>query len=202
MTGTEPRAGVWEPYRNPLPVSNKVARLLWQGAYWMLFRFTPRPLSGWRRLLLRLFGARISPTAEIYSSARIWAPWNLVMRDHSCLAPHVECYNVALIEVGAHATVSQFAYLCGATHDYTSTSMPLRPKPIRVLDYAWVCAGAFIGPGVTVGEGAVAGARACVTRDVEPWTIVAGNPAVYVKRRLMRDFSPEGTKARPQECCR
>ena len=109
------------------------------------------------------------------------------MGAHSCIGPAVDCYNVAKIEIGAFATVSQYTYLCGATHDYRSLAMPLVPKPIVIGERAWVAAGAFIGPGVTIGPGAVIGARSCVTRDVPAWTVVAGNPARFLKERVLRE---------------
>ena len=128
---------------------------------------------------------KIGEGAHPYPSCKVWAPWNLVMGEHSCLAPYVDCYNVARIELGDFATVSQYAYLCGATHDYTRLAMPLVPKPIRIGASAWVAAGAFVGPGVTVEEGAVVGARACVVKDVPAWTVVAGNPARTIKPRVL-----------------
>ena len=90
---------------------------------------------------------------------------------------------LAPIRLGAHATVSQHAHLCAATHDYEDPEFPLIPRPIAIGDYAWVATGAFIGPGVTVGEASVAGARAVVMRDVPPRTVVVGNPARVVKYR-------------------
>jgi putative colanic acid biosynthesis acetyltransferase WcaF len=166
-------------------VRNRALRAVWQCTYFVLFLPTPKMLHGWRAMLLRLFGARVGRGAHPYPSCKIWAPWNLVMADHSCLGPDVDCYNVDRIELGEYSTVSQYAYLCGATHDYTKLAMPLVPKPIRIGARAWVAAGAFVGPGVTVEEGAVVGARACVVRDVPAWTVVAGNPARMIKRREM-----------------
>ena len=119
----------------------------------------------------------------IYPSARIWAPWNLRMEEGSCLSHFVDCYCVAEITLGKGAAVSQYAYLCTASHDHTKASMPLVAGPIAIGDYAWVAARAYIGPGVRVGEGAVVGACAAVFRDVEPWTIVGGNPARFLKKR-------------------
>jgi putative colanic acid biosynthesis acetyltransferase WcaF len=106
------------------------------------------------------------------------------MGEYSCLADYVDCYCVAPIRLGAHATVSQYAHLCAATHDYENPEFPPVAQPIVVADYAWVATGAFVGPGVTVGEGSVVGARAVVTRDVSPGLVVAGNPARAIKRRL------------------
>jgi putative colanic acid biosynthesis acetyltransferase WcaF len=165
---------------------NKLARAGWNVAWLLLYRPSPVPLHAWRRLLLRCFGATIGRGAHPYPSARIWAPWNLVMEAGSCLAAGVDCYCVDRVHLGARATVSQYAYLCTASHDYgTRVPMPLVTAPIRIGADAWIAADAFVGPGVTVGEGAVVGARSTVTRDVAPWTVVAGSPPrVLGTRRL------------------
>jgi putative colanic acid biosynthesis acetyltransferase WcaF len=107
------------------------------------------------------------------------------MGDHSCLGPDVDCYCVAPIRIGAHAVVSQYTYLCSASHDYTKAGLPLIFAPITIGDGAWVTADVFVGMGVTVGTGAVVGAKAAVFKDVEPWTVVGGNPARFIKRRQM-----------------
>lgn len=138
-------------------------------------------------MLLRLFGAKIGKGAHPHPSARIWAPWNLEMGDHSCLGFHTDCYCVAKIRIGNHATVSQYSYLCAASHDIEKPDMPLMMAPIMIGDGAWVAADVFVGPGVTVGEGAVVGARASILRDVEPWTVVAGNPARVLRKRVLQD---------------
>jgi len=108
------------------------------------------------------------------------------MAEDSCLADDVECYSVAPITLGPHSTVSQYTYLCTASHDYEDPDFRLLAKPIRIGARAWVAAGTFVGPGVTIAEGAVVGARSAVFKDVEQWTVVAGNPARYLKRRRMR----------------
>ena len=118
-------------------------------------------------------------------SVRIWAPWRLTLEDEATLGHFVDCYCVAPVTVGAHATVSQYGYLCTATHDPTDPNMRLISRPIRIGSGAWVCARAFVGPGVTVAEGAVVAACAVAVRDVPPWTIVAGNPARAIKERRL-----------------
>ena len=176
-----------KPFPSPHGWRNRLARMLW-GVVWLtLFRPSPVVLHGWRRWVLRMFGARIANGVHVYPSAKVWAPWLLEMNEHSCLAPMVDCYNVGGVKVGAYATVSQYSYLCGATHDYTLSSMPLRPAAITVGERAWVAADVFIGPGVTVGAGAVVGARSSVYRDVPPWTVVGGNPAKAIKQRTLAD---------------
>lgn len=152
----------------------------------LAFRPTPEPLFFWRRWLLRAFGARMAEGSNVYPRCRVWAPWNLAMGRHSCLANDVDCYAVDRIELGDFAVVSQGAHLCGASHDIADPGFRLVTGPIKVMKSAWVAAGAFVGMGVTVGEGAVVGARAVVVKDVEPWRIVVGNPARVVGVREVR----------------
>jgi putative colanic acid biosynthesis acetyltransferase WcaF len=162
---------------------NRLARGAWNLAYWLLFRFTPTAFHFWRRAVLRCFGARVGRGAHPYPRCRIWAPWNLTMGDHSCLANGVDCYSVAPVALGDHAIVSQYSYICTASHDYNDPGFPLVARPISIGPHAWIAASAFLGPGVGVGRGAVVGAGAVVVRDVEPWAVVAGNPARFVKWR-------------------
>lgn len=173
-------------YPSPHSRMNQVMRFLWQIVWLFAYRPSPRALHSWRRMLLRMFGAVISSGAHPYPSATIWAPWNLTMRQGSCLGDYVRCYSVDRITLECHATVSQYAFLCTASHDYRLNGMPLVTAPITIGSGAWVAADAFIGPGVRVGERAVVGARASVFRDVDPWTVVGGNPA-----RLIRKYEPE-----------
>lgn len=178
-------------YQNRLSVTNRVCRLIWSVVWCLLYRPSPSAFHGWRRFLLRCFGAKVGRGAHPYPSAKIWAPWQLVMGDHSCLGPGVDCYNVARITLGEFAIVSQRSFLCSATHDYSDQAFPLVTKPITIQTRAWVAAEAFVGPGVTVGQGAVVGARACVTKDVQDWMVVAGNPARVIKRRELRSNGTE-----------
>ena len=172
-------------YRNRLSLGNKLARACWNLTWLLLYRPSPRFCFAWRRTLLRLFGAEVREGAHPYPRCRIWAPWNLTMGEHSCLADDVDCYSVAPIKLGAHAIVSQYAFLCTASHDYEDPDFPLITTPIEICDYAWVGARAFVGPGVRIGEGGVVGATASVYRDVPVWTVVGGNPAKEIKKRIM-----------------
>lgn len=174
-------------YENHLGRKHQVIRLVW-GIVWPLGTwFLPRSMGmGWKRFLLRMFGAKIHPTANIYSSAKIYYPANLTMEECSCLASEVDCYNVAPIIVGANTTVSQGAYLCTASHDITDPMNPLITAPIILKDQAWIGAKAYIGMGVTIGQGTVVGATASVYKDVEPWTVVGGNPARVLKKRELK----------------
>src|ERR1044071_2668657 len=160
-------------------------RVLWGFGRW-LFRLSPRPFFGWRCCVLRLFGAQIGREVHIYSSAIIYFPWNLRIGDWSAIGEGALVYNLGLVTIGQNVTVSQRAHLCAGTHDYRKPDMPLIKPPIDIHDQAWVCADAFVGPGVTVGEGAVVGARAVAMKNVEPWTVGAGNPARFIRKRELQ----------------
>ena len=170
---------------SPHSFNNKVRRVAWSIIWSLFYRVSPKPFHGWRRFLLRSFGAKIGNGAKPHASARVWAPWNLVMGDHSCLSHHVDCYSVNRISIGCHATVSQYSFICTASHDISDKNMKLVSEPIEIGDMAWIAADAFIGPGVEIGEGAVVGARSSVFKNVEPWTVVGGSPSKFIKDRCI-----------------
>src|SRR5204863_3261100 len=166
-----------------------IRRVLWMFAQ-PLFRFSPRPCFGWRRFLLRCFGARVGRNVHVYPSATIYFPWNLEAGDESAIAEHAFIYNLGRVTIGPRATISHRAHLCAGTHDYTKAEFPLLRPPITIGGQSWVCTDAFIGPGVTVGAGAIVAARAVVVKDVAPWAVVAGNPAKLIKQRMPMERSP------------
>jgi putative colanic acid biosynthesis acetyltransferase WcaF len=167
-----------------LGVKNKLLRGIWNLVWLALFRPTPRPFHGWRSFLLRLFGAKLGKSVAVYPSARIWAPWNLQMEDGSCLGDFVDAYCVDKIKLGKGAVVSQYSYLCTASHDYADFRHPLVTAPITIGARSWVTADVFVAPGVTVGEGAVITARSSVFTNVEPWVVASGNPARAIRKRI------------------
>lgn len=173
-----------DPYLRPsFSFSDRIKRQIWNCCWRILYRFSPRPLHGWRVFLLRLFGAKMGPNCHFYPASRIWAPWNLICADQVTAGDGAEIYNPAPLRMGSHAIVSQGAYVCGATHDYDDQGFPLIAYPMEIGAHAWICARAIVGPGVDVGEGAILGLGAVTTKDLEPWGVYAGNPAVKVKSR-------------------
>ncbi|UAB78975.1 acetyltransferase [Erythrobacter sp. SCSIO 43205] len=160
----------------------KIGRLLWAMCN-PLFRLSPRPFWGWRRMLLRAFGAKVGADAHIYPTVRITIPWNLDIADGCAIGDHAILYALGPIRIGPRATVSQYAHLCAGTHDWRDPLMPLIKAQIVVGADAWVCADAFVGPGVTIGNGAIVGARAVAVRDVAANVVSAGNPAKKIGNR-------------------
>ncbi|MGA2189760.1 MAG: putative colanic acid biosynthesis acetyltransferase [Steroidobacteraceae bacterium] len=183
----EPRPRVeLQHTRSGWPLSVKIRRVLWIPFKVLFLRGTGRVLSPLRIYALMLFGAAIERPALIMDGVKVWHPWSLTLRRYCTLGRGVEVYNYAHVTVGEQATISQETFLCSASHDFEDPSMPLTYAPISIGAQAWVAAGCFIGPGITVGEGAVVGARSVVTKDVPDWTVVAGNPARFIKPRRLR----------------
>ena len=171
-------------YQNTITRKQQILRFLWQIIWFCLARPFPRRIANsWKLVLLRSFGAKLHSTSVVYSTVCVYMPWNLEMGAYSCLAPEVDCYNVNKIKIGDNTTISQKTYLCSASHDITKRTNPLITAPIIIEGQVWVGASAFIGMGVTIGQGSVVGATASVYKDVEPWSIVGGNPAKFIKKR-------------------
>ncbi len=172
--------------RSGWPFSVRLRRVLWIPFKLLFIRGSGRFLSPLRIYALLLFGAKIERPGLIMDGVKVWHPWSLTLRRYCTLGRGVEVYNYAHVTVGEQATVSQETYLCTASHDFEDPAMPLTFAPITIGAESWVAAGCFIGPGVAVGEGAVVGAYAVVTQDVPAWTVVAGNPARFIKTRRLK----------------
>ena len=173
-------------YKDSLTMRNKLLR----GAWLLFATLLYRPFAGpmfryWRSFILRLWGAKIGRHCAIAARVKIWAPWNLEIADYVAVANGAELYDVAKIRIGHHVTVSQDSYICTASHDISKKLKPLTYSEIRIADYSWVCAKAIVLPGVTISEGAVVAAGAVVIKNVEPWTVVGGNPAKFIKKRVL-----------------
>ena len=168
---------------------NNASRL--RRAFWgigkVICKLTPNYLFGFRRSIYIMFGAKLDSGVHIYPSTKVWAPWNLTMGRNACLGPNVDCYNVDKIFIGENSTVSQYCYLCTASHDYSSSKMPLITAPIKIKSDAWVTADVFVGPGVTIETGSVILARSSVFSDIPEWSVARGNPAEPFKKRLWND---------------
>lgn len=167
-------------------VGNRVARVIWRTAWLLLARFTPPPLHGWRRLVIRAFGGRVGANARVHASASIWLPANLELGDNVLIGPGVILYNQGRIAIGSNTVISQRAHICASSHDYRDPAFPLVFRPVSIGKHCWVAAEAFVGPGVEMGDYAVLGARGALFGNAEPAGVYSGNPAQLIKRREMQ----------------
>lgn len=158
----------------------QVGRVLWALVH-PAFRFSPRPMWGIRRSILRMFGAQVSSGAHVYPTVKIAIPWNIRLGQDCAVGDCAILYSLGVISIGDRCTISQGAHLCAGTHDIADPARLLLKPPISVGNDAWVCADAFIGPGVNIGNGAIVGARAVVMRDVKVSAIMVGNPAQQIR---------------------
>lgn len=163
--------------------ANKLYRVSWFLVWILLFRPTPRFMHVWRVFLLRIFGANLGRGVHVYPTARVWAPYNLTMGERSCLGDYVDCYSVDKILIGDETTISQYSFLCTASHDYHKKNMPLITSPISIGSQVWITADVFVGPGVILPDGVVITARSSVLKSVPPWTVCSGSPAVAIRSR-------------------
>lgn len=172
------------PFHYPsFSLKNRIARAIWDTVYCILFRPSLRSMHGWRRFLLKLFGAKLGTRCNFYPTCRVWAPWNLDCGSFIGVGNGAEIYNPKKIVIKDYATISQYAYLCGASHDVDNYEFPLIAEEITIGQKAWICAHAKVLQGVKVGEGAVLGLGSIATNDLESWTIYAGIPAKKVRLR-------------------
>ena len=157
-------------------------RVLWSFGK-LLFRLTPRPCFGLRRSILRSFGAKVGSNVNIYPSALIYYPWNLEIGGGSAIGEWALVYNLGKVSIGSRTTISQRVHLCAGTHDYNDVAMPLVKPPIEIGDEVWICADAFLGPNVKVGNRVVVGAASVVVKNCNAGFIYGGNPAKKIKER-------------------
>lgn len=170
---------------SPYSRSETMRRWRWLVVEKTLFRWSPRPCHAWRAWLLRLFGAQIPDlrAVVVFPTVTIHFPWKLHLARRAMLGPWVRIYNLAPIRLGRGANLSQFTHLCAGTHDYLRWDMPLVVAPILIGDNAWLGADVFVGPGVTIGELCVVGARSVVVRDLPPRKVCVGHPCRPIKDR-------------------
>jgi putative colanic acid biosynthesis acetyltransferase WcaF len=160
---------------------------VWEVVWTLFVRWLPKPFFRWHVLLLKLFGCKVHGRPFIAPTARIYAPWLLEIGHRSCLASRSEVYNLGPIRIGERVTVAQYAYLCNGTHDMSTRVMPLLVGDMQIGDDVFIGAKALILPGLTLGEASVVGAGSVLTKDTEPFGIYAGNPAKYIKKRILKD---------------
>lgn len=168
-------------------LGNRLLRVLWMATWLIAARFTPPQLHRWRRLVLRVFGAKVGAGARVHASVKVWLPANLQLGENVLIGPGVRLYNQGRITIGAASVISQRAHICASTHDVRDPWFQLVLRPVAIGENCWVAAEAFVGPGVTMADRSVLSARGVLFRDTEADGIYQGNPAVLIKQRKLRE---------------
>jgi putative colanic acid biosynthesis acetyltransferase WcaF len=167
----------------PYPRREVFLRILWSLVQATVFRWSPRPMHGFRAALLKLFGADITGPVVIFPTVRVTFPWKLSLAPRSMVGRHVLLYNLAPIRLEFGANISQHAHLCAGSHDFSRWAMPLVTGPINIGRNAWLGADVFVGPGVNIGELSVVGARSVVVTDLPAGQICVGSPCRAIRDR-------------------
>lgn len=164
---------------------NAIIVQLWWFVQATLFRFSPQAMYGWRRFLLRLFGASIGKKVIIRPTAKVTYPWKISIGNYSWIGDEVTLYSLGEIEIESNVVISQKSYLCTGSHDYTEANFLIFSKKITVKKGCWIATDVFISPGVTIEENTVVGSRSSVYESLPKNKICIGNPAKPVKERIM-----------------
>jgi putative colanic acid biosynthesis acetyltransferase WcaF len=163
---------------------------LWWMVHGSLFRYSPQFAYRLRRAILRLFGARIGKNVKIRSTVTITYPWKLEIGDHSWIGDDVVVYSLGPIRIGHDTVISQRSYICAADHDMARIDFAIRARPINIGNQVWVATDVFIGPGVSIGDGTVVGARSSVFANLPPAMICLGTPCRVVRDRSANSINP------------
>lgn len=187
---------IFDPVRtNQRPRIEKLAERIWEVVRPLVFGCSPWFAHKWRIAWIRFashwygksFGGKVSWRSGVARTARVEYPWNLTIQDGSSIGPYAWVYAMNQISIGRNCCIGERVLLLTGSHNVSSPHFDLVTKPIRIMDNVWVSTSAIILPGVTIGEGAVVAAGAVVTKDVDPWTVVGGNPAKFIKKRELLD---------------
>lgn len=172
-------------------LGNRLFRIVWGIVWLVLARWTPPPLHAWRANVLRAFGAKLGANCRIYGSVKVWHPGNLVCGRNVTVGPGALLYNQGRIVIADDVTVSQRAHLCASSHLVNDYHFQLVLRPVTIEKLCWVAAESFVGPGVTMAEGSVLAARGALFASTEPYGIYRGNPAEWVKQRVLSGVPQE-----------
>lgn len=164
---------------------SKITVQLWWITYALFFRTSPQVFYGWRRFLLRRFGAKIGKNVIIRPTAQITYPWKVSIGDYSWIGDEVVLYSLGNITVGKNAVISQRSYICTGTHDYNRVDFHIYAEDIIIKDQCWIATDVFVAPGITINEGAVVGARSTVINDLDAFSVYVGAPAKFIKKRQL-----------------
>jgi putative colanic acid biosynthesis acetyltransferase WcaF len=156
---------------------------LWWLVQSLLFKTSPQFMYGWRRWLLKIFGAKIGKDVRLRPSMHVQFPWKVSIGDYSWIGDEVVLYSLGEIEIGQNVVISQRSYICTGSHDYKAESFSIYAQKIILEDECWLATDVYVAPNVRIGRGTVVGARSSVFHDLAPGIIAIGTPAKKVGNR-------------------
>lgn len=171
----------------PFGLGYKIKSRVWDLVNSSLFRWTPFFMKRSRVAILKIFGANIDWSCSISRKAKIVDPWNLTMGQLSSIDEGCCIRCRGKVDIGKRCCISRGVDLLSGSHNINSKSFEMVTAPIIIQDDCWIATKSTIGKGVTIGIGSVVAACSNVIKDVEPWSIVGGNPARFIKKRVIKD---------------
>jgi putative colanic acid biosynthesis acetyltransferase WcaF len=155
---------------------NAIIVQLWRTIYILLYKPSPQIMYGWRRFLLRLFGAKIGKNVILRPSVEITYPWKIEIGDYSWIGDNVVLYSLGKITIGSNTIISQKSYLCTGSHDFNSVAFDIFEKPIIIGNSCWIATDVFVAPGVQIADEVIIGARSSVFKSIKTKGLYKGNP--------------------------
>lgn len=175
---------------NAMPMKYKLKNMVWKFVNRTLFRFSPPILTIFRKyrvLLVRCFGGKIDWNASLHPTAIIDYPWNLRMGQKSSLGEKCWVYAMANISIGELSCIGKDTYLLTGSHDIERSTFDLITRPITIGNGCWVATASTVLPGVQIGDYSVIAAGSVVSKNVDSNTVVGGNPAKFIKHRIIKE---------------
>ena len=163
---------------------NAIVVQLWWLVQGIFFKNSPQFMYGFRRFLLRLFGAKIGKNVIIRPSVKTTYPWKVSIGDYSWIGDDVDLYSLGEIEIGKNVVISQKSYICTGSHDYLQSDFPIFAKKVTIKDECWLATDVFIAPGITIEKGSVIGSRSSVYKNIPANKVCIGNPAKIIRERI------------------
>ena len=160
-------------------------RALWHLANFFILKSHIVPLSFIKVAILRLFGAKIGSNVTIKPGVNIKYPWKLKVGNNCWIGENVWIDNLDEVTLADNVCISQGAFLLCGNHNFKSSSFDLMLGPITIESGAWLGAKSMVCPGVTVASHAILSVGSLANKDLEPYTIYKGNPAVKYKERII-----------------
>ncbi|HMI63580.1 MAG TPA: WcaF family extracellular polysaccharide biosynthesis acetyltransferase [Puia sp.] len=173
-------------YRTTIEIrASRLKQTVWYFVNIIFFKNSFNILSSVKVSLLKLFGASLGQGVVVKPAVNIKYPWKLKIGDHSWIGEEVWIDNLSDVIIGRNVTLSQGCLLLTGGHDHTRTSFDYLDQPIVLQDGVWIGAKAVVTGGITCGSHSILGVNSVAEKDLEPYTIYKGNPAVPVLIRTI-----------------